>query len=78
MNEHEPVLKIRFDGVSIVPGKIPVAHLIKFLSNMSKAFQRTGRVLLGDAESVHRGRQKKHTGTRRSGRHWKRPCAISL
>lgn len=21
---------------------------------------------------------KKHTGARRSGRHWKRPCAISL
>ena len=60
MNKHEPLLKIRFDGVSIGPGKIPVAHLIKFLSNMSKALQRTGRVLLGDAESVHRGRQPRN------------------
>jgi len=57
MNEHEPFLKIRFDGVSVGPGKIPVPHLLRFLTNLNKAIQRTGRVLLGDAESVHRGRQ---------------------
>jgi hypothetical protein len=57
MNEHEPFLKIRFDGDSVGPGKIPVPHLLRFLTNFNKAIQRTGRVLLGDAESVHRGRQ---------------------
>lgn len=57
MNAQEPFLKIRFDGDSIGPGKIPVPHLLKFLTNLNKVFQRTGRVLIGDADSVHRGRQ---------------------
>lgn len=60
MNKNEPLLKIRFDGASIGPGRIPVAHLIKFLSNMNKAFQRTGRILLGETESIHRGRQPRN------------------
>jgi len=57
MNDHEPLLKIRFDGEAIGPGKIPVSHLLRFLTNMNKALQRTGWVLLGEAESVRRGRQ---------------------
>ncbi|MEW6606167.1 MAG: hypothetical protein AB1414_01765 [bacterium] len=57
MNEHDPILKIRFDGEAVGPGKIPVSHLMKFLSNLNKALQRTGRVLFGDMESVRRGRQ---------------------
>lgn len=57
MNSDEPLLKIRFDGEAVGPGRIPVAHLLSFLANMTKALQRTGRVLTGDAESVRRGRQ---------------------
>ena len=57
MSDHEPLLKIRFDGDAVGPGKIPVSHLLRFLSNMHKALQRTGRVLLGEAESVRPGRQ---------------------
>lgn len=57
MNSNEPLLKIRFDGAAVGPGRIPVAHLLSFLANMNKALQRTGRVLTGDAESVRRGRQ---------------------
>ncbi|MGD9983879.1 MAG: hypothetical protein AB7S51_06940 [Porticoccaceae bacterium] len=57
MNSNEPLLKIRFDGEAVGPGRIPVAHLLSFLANMNKALQRTGRVLMGDAESVRRGRQ---------------------
>lgn len=57
MNSNEPLLKIRFDGEAVGPGRIPVAHLLSFLANMNKALQRTGRVLTGDAESVRRGRQ---------------------
>ncbi|WP_373500498.1 hypothetical protein [Desulfococcus sp.] len=57
MNNQEPLLKIRFDGEAVGPGKIPVSHLLRFLTNMNKALQRTGRVLLGEAESVRRGRQ---------------------
>jgi hypothetical protein len=50
-------LKIRFDGEAVGPGIIPVSHLLRFLINMNKALQRTGRVLAGEAESVRRGRQ---------------------
>jgi hypothetical protein len=57
MSNQEPLLKIRFDGEAVGPGKIPVSHLLRFLTNMNKALQRTGRVLLGEAESVRRGRQ---------------------
>ena len=55
MNEDNPLLKIRFDGDAVGPGKIPVSHLLRFLSNLNKALQRTGRVLQGDADSVRRG-----------------------
>lgn len=57
MNRNDPLLKIRFDGPAVGPGKIPVAHLLRFLTNMNKALQRTGRILTGDAESVRRGPQ---------------------
>lgn len=43
--KHEPLLKIRFDGKAVGPGRIPVLHLVRFLSSMHKAFQRVGRVL---------------------------------
>ena len=55
MNKQEPILKIRFDGQAVGPGTIPVSHLLRFLANMNKALQRTGRVLQGDAESLRRG-----------------------
>ena len=57
MNEHHPLLKIRFDGEAVGPGIISVDHLLLFLTNMNKALLRTGRVLAGDVESVRRGRQ---------------------
>lgn len=55
MNEREPLLKIRFDGKAVGAGTIPVSHLLRFLSNMNKALQRTGRVLQGDTKSVRQG-----------------------
>lgn len=55
MIAHDPLLKIRFDGDAVGPGTIPVAHLRRFLDGMTKALQRTGRVLLGEAESMRRG-----------------------
>ncbi len=57
MPDKEPLLKVRFDGEAVGPGKIPVAHLLRFLDNLGKALQRTGRVLAGEAESVRRGPQ---------------------
>jgi hypothetical protein len=60
MSETEPLLKIRFDGQEVGPGIIPVAHLLRFLSNMNKALQRTGRLLQGDAESLRRGQPPRH------------------
>ena len=55
MNNNEPLLRIRFDGRAVGPGTISVSHLLRFLSSMKKALQRTGRVLQGSAESVRRG-----------------------
>lgn len=55
MSKKEPMLKIRFDGQEVGPGVIPVSHLLRFLSNMNKALQRTGRLLQGDTESIRRG-----------------------
>lgn len=43
MNNNDPLLKIRFDGDAVGPGKIPVTHLLRFLTNMNKALQRDGR-----------------------------------
>ena len=57
MNINDPLLKIRFDGEAVGAGRIPVKHLLRFLTNMNKALQRMGRVLTGDAESVRRGPQ---------------------
>ena len=57
MNRNNPLLKIRFDGDAVGPSKIPVAHLLRFLTNMNKALQRTGRVLTGEADSMRRGPQ---------------------
>ena len=56
MNEQDPLLKIRFEGGVIGPGKIPVVHLLRFLSNLNKALHRVGRVLQGDAKSIRKGR----------------------
>ncbi len=56
-NTDDPLLKVHFDGQAVGPGKIPVAHLLRFLANLNKALQRTGRVLTGETESVRRGPQ---------------------
>jgi hypothetical protein len=55
MTEKDTLLKIRLEGAAVGPGRIPVAHLLRFLTNMNKALLRTGRVLAGDADSVRRG-----------------------
>lgn len=56
-HNHDPLLKIRFDGEAVGPGKIPVTHLLRFLANFNKALQRTGRVLVGESDSARRGPQ---------------------
>lgn len=53
----DPLLTIRFDGEAIGPGRIPVAHLLRFLSNLNKALQRTGRIMAGESDSMRRGPQ---------------------
>lgn len=55
MNADEPLLKVRFDGNAVGASKIPVAHLLRFLDNLTKVLQRTGHVLAGEADSVRRG-----------------------
>ncbi len=57
MNKNDPLLKIRFDGEAVGEGRIPVAHLLLFLTSLNKALQRTGRILRGESESVRRGPQ---------------------
>ena len=61
MANQEPFLKVRFEGEAVGPGKIPVSHLMKFLTNFKNAIQRTRNVLHGDKISVHRGRQPRST-----------------
>ena len=55
MNKHESILTVRFDGIGVGAGRIPVSHLLRFLSNFNKVLHRTGRVLQGDTESLRRG-----------------------
>ena len=56
MKEKAPLLNVRFDGEAVGPGRIPVSHLLTFLSDFNKVLQRTGRVLRGDAGSLRPGR----------------------
>ena len=60
MNKQNPLLKIRFDGESVGSGKIAVSHLLRFLTNLNKAFQRTGHVLTDESESLRRGPQPRN------------------
>ena len=55
MSKSSPLLEIRFAGQSIDRGRVPVTHLVGFLSSWRKVLQRTGRVLRGEARSVRRG-----------------------
>jgi len=55
MDGQEPLLKVRFNGNAVGSGTISVSHLLRFLSNLNKAFQRIGRVLHGESESLRRG-----------------------
>lgn len=54
MKTRDPMLEIRFDGAAVGSGTIPVSHLIHFLANLSKALQRTGRLLHGSGRSLRR------------------------
>ena len=60
MNTKEPLLKIRFDGEAVGPGKIPVPHLLRFLSNLSKTLHRTGHVLGDENDNTRQGRPRQH------------------
>lgn len=55
MSKHDPLLKIRFDGAAVGPGRISVSHLLSFLDGFNKVLQRTARVLLGEADSIREG-----------------------
>lgn len=52
-------LQIRLEGDDIGSGRISVKHLLRLLSQFNKALQRTGRVMLGEADSVRKGPQSK-------------------
>lgn len=55
MSQNDPLLKIRFDGTAVGPGKIPVSYLLSFFDCFNKVLKRTGRVLHGEANSVREG-----------------------
>ena len=55
MSKPGPLLEIRFAGQAIDRGRVPVTHLVSFLTSWRKVLQRTGRVLRGEARSVRRG-----------------------
>lgn len=55
MAKHDPLLRIRFEGQAVGPGRISVPHLLRFLANFDKALQRSAMVLLGEGDSARRG-----------------------
>ena len=55
LTEATPLLRVRFDGEAVGPGRIPVAHLQNFLTALNQVFQRTARVLRDGGASVRRG-----------------------
>jgi hypothetical protein len=55
MFNHNPLLVIRFDGEAIGPGRIPVSHLLRFLTQFNKALHRSAMVLMGEGDSLRRG-----------------------
>lgn len=57
MKNPQPVLKIRFEGDAVGPARIPVSHLLQFLTHLTRAVQRTGCALGGDDDSKHKGPQ---------------------
>ncbi len=57
MPKHDPFLTVRFEGEAVGEATIPVAHLLKFLSNFMKALERTGSILFGDPQSLPSGFQ---------------------
>jgi hypothetical protein len=61
MNADDPLLKVRFDGASIGAGRIPVEHLLRFLSNMRRVFQCTGSALDAAVESTKQRRLSQQT-----------------
>lgn len=63
MNNQNPLLRIQFDGDAVSASRIPVSHLLRFLSNLNKALQRTGRVLKGEGASVRQGQPEKDIKT---------------
>jgi len=56
VNEHKHFLTIRLTGPTIGSGRIPVSQLLRLLSQFNKVVFRVGRVLLGESDSVRKGR----------------------
>lgn len=67
MHNNDPLLKIRFDGKAVGPSKIPVTHLLRFLTSMNKALLRTGRVMTGGGQKTCAG-DRSHAASRRKWR----------
>jgi hypothetical protein len=47
---------VRLAGPSIVPGRIPVPHLLRLLNELSKMINRVGRVINSEVERMRKGR----------------------
>lgn len=55
MFENNSLLTVRFDGEAVGPGRIPLSHLLRFLTQFDKALHRSAMVLMGEADSIRRG-----------------------
>jgi hypothetical protein len=56
VNEIKHFLIIRLTGRAVGAGRIPVPQLLRLLSEFNKVLSRVGRVLLGEIDSVRKGR----------------------
>ena len=55
MTDRVHFLTIRLSGRAVRPGHIPIAQLLRLMTEFNKALQRVGRVLKGQEESVRKG-----------------------
>ena len=56
VNEDRHFLTIRLSGKTVRAGRVPVSQLLLLLSELNKVLTRVGRVLLGEIDSLRKGR----------------------
>lgn len=59
MNKKDSFLIVTLEGETVRSGRIPISHLLEFLSGFQKVLYRTGQVLLTEGHSTRKGAKQK-------------------